>query len=46
MLLLMEVGKLKSLVLSTEFSEPDMMAEGLCKDGCGSTPDAAAAAAA
>ena len=31
--LLMEVGRLKSLVPSTELSEPDMMAEGLCKEG-------------
>ena len=46
MLLLMEVGKLKSLVLSIEFSEPDMVAVGLCKVGWVSTPDTAAAAAA
>ena len=46
MLLCMEVGKPKSLVLSRELSEPDIMADGLCNDGLESTPDAAAAAAA
>ena len=46
MLLLMEVGRLKSLVLSTELSEPDMMAEGLCNEGWGRQPAAAAAACA
>ena len=46
MLLFMEVGKLKSLVLSTELSEPDIMAEGLCNEWFGSTPEAAAACAA
>jgi hypothetical protein len=46
MLLCMEVGAPKSLVLSRELSEPDIMAEGLCNDGLGSTPEAAAAAAA
>lgn len=46
MLLCMEVGTPKSLVLSRELSEPDIRADGLCNDGLGSTPDAAAAAAA
>ena len=46
MLLCMEVGIPKSLVLSRELSEPDIIADGLCNDGLGSTPDAAAAAAA
>lgn len=42
----MEVGNPKSLVLSTELSEPDIMAEGLCNDEFDRTPGAAAAAAA
>ena len=46
MLLFMDVGNPKSLVLSTELSEPDIMADGLCNDGFVRTPDAAAAAAA
>ena len=43
MQLFIEVTKPKSLVLSTELSEPDIMAEGLCSDVFVSTPDAAAA---
>ena len=46
MLLCMEVGAPKSLVLSRELSEPDIIAEGLCIDWLGNAPEAAAAAAA
>ena len=45
MLLCMEVGRLKSLVLSTELSEPDISAEGLCSDGLDKAAAAAACAA-